>query len=458
MTRFRLLTIASVALPLCGCQSPSPTPNEAVTRGQMPPDYAIHVSGPGPLPPGAVASAPWIADTTGSGQCMMVPLPGSMTLPSGDYLNQPPQYFPPDPAFPLQRELDAMPPPLATPTVKVPPKVAPPTPEQVGAVPDAAIKFLQTGAFDPNIVAAGVALPVPGAVPPPTNVAPGNPLVGTTWTRQLSGVKLIATFSKDRLELATPAGQGNVHVRLRANCAYGPNGLVYGVVTTVQSQSEQDNANLARYVAAAGSPFCFRVRLDGDAITVSDLRAEALGKDFITECPLAAQLLLGTYARPQADALPLPIPSDDRLPPAQVPPFPPLSKPSPVISPPMYVPEPGDRLPPTPVAPLPPPAVRERSSLDTVLEMAHTFAAENPAVVRAVAAEAGRAAGSWLGRKVEQPRAGEMIGLMLGAAAADRLIGTKPTPPPAPATVAQSLEPTDIEALAFWLGAPRPKR
>ena len=33
---------------------------------------------------------------------------GGMTLPSGRYLQHPPQYFPPDPVFPLQRELDSM--------------------------------------------------------------------------------------------------------------------------------------------------------------------------------------------------------------------------------------------------------------------------------------------------------------------------------------------------------------
>jgi hypothetical protein len=31
-----------------------------------------------------------------------------MTLPSGHYLNHPPQYFAPSPAFPLQRELATM--------------------------------------------------------------------------------------------------------------------------------------------------------------------------------------------------------------------------------------------------------------------------------------------------------------------------------------------------------------
>src|SRR5262245_29091791 len=32
---------------------------------------------------------------------------GGMTLPSGHYLEHPPQYFPPSPAFPLSRELAA---------------------------------------------------------------------------------------------------------------------------------------------------------------------------------------------------------------------------------------------------------------------------------------------------------------------------------------------------------------
>src|SRR5260370_38365818 len=64
-----------------------------------------------------------------------------MTLPSGHYLNHPPQYFTPSPAFPLQRELAGMEvqgagglaapgaPPLPPPAPGIPP---PPTP---GAAP-----------------------------------------------------------------------------------------------------------------------------------------------------------------------------------------------------------------------------------------------------------------------------------------------------------------------------------
>lgn len=39
---------------------------------------------------------------------------GGMTLPSPHYLKHSPQYFPPDPTFPLQREADSMTAPEAT--------------------------------------------------------------------------------------------------------------------------------------------------------------------------------------------------------------------------------------------------------------------------------------------------------------------------------------------------------
>jgi hypothetical protein len=64
---------------------------------------------------------------------------GGMTLPSGQYVNHPPQYFPPSPAFPLPREMAAqqavpMPPPVVAPpwpAVMMPP----PMPVPVMAVP-----------------------------------------------------------------------------------------------------------------------------------------------------------------------------------------------------------------------------------------------------------------------------------------------------------------------------------
>jgi hypothetical protein len=69
-----------------------------------------------------------------------------MTLPSGHYLQHPPQYFAPSPAFPLQRELAAMeaaegqaavPPGAAPlpPPAPVPPPVAPAPPALAPAAP-----------------------------------------------------------------------------------------------------------------------------------------------------------------------------------------------------------------------------------------------------------------------------------------------------------------------------------
>jgi hypothetical protein len=55
-----------------------------------------------------------------------------MTLPSGHYLEHPPQYIPPSPPYPLPRELAsqeamyAAPAPGAVPAVPLPPPVAPP--------------------------------------------------------------------------------------------------------------------------------------------------------------------------------------------------------------------------------------------------------------------------------------------------------------------------------------------
>src|SRR5947199_5212858 len=68
---------------------------------------------------------------------------GGMTLPSGHYLEHPPQYFPPSPPFPLTRELAAqeavaaapapgaggvgvLPPPVPVPPVGGPPMGVPP--------------------------------------------------------------------------------------------------------------------------------------------------------------------------------------------------------------------------------------------------------------------------------------------------------------------------------------------
>jgi hypothetical protein len=77
-----------------------------------------------------------------------------MTLPSGHYLQHPPQYFAPSPAFPLQRELASME--AAQGQAAVPPGVAPlPAPVQA-----------------PPPVAPAPGAPAPALAPAPAPAAP----------------------------------------------------------------------------------------------------------------------------------------------------------------------------------------------------------------------------------------------------------------------------------------------
>ena len=59
-----------------------------------------------------------------------------MTLPSGRYLEHPPQYFPPSPPFPLPRELASQEAAAAAPAIGAPPAVPLPPPVPPGAPPE----------------------------------------------------------------------------------------------------------------------------------------------------------------------------------------------------------------------------------------------------------------------------------------------------------------------------------
>jgi hypothetical protein len=74
-----------------------------------------------------------------------------MTLPTGRYLNHPPQYFPPSPAFPLSRELATQ---EAAAGALAPGGPAGPLPAPVPGVPP-------------------VPAPAPGPAPAPAPAAPG---------------------------------------------------------------------------------------------------------------------------------------------------------------------------------------------------------------------------------------------------------------------------------------------
>src|SRR5262245_8643587 len=79
--------------------------------------------------------------------CQTHIISAGMTLPTGHYLEHRPQYFPPDPDYPLQRELNTQLNQAAAAAAANPPGVAGPLP------PPAAIP--------------------PGAMPPPAAVPPG---------------------------------------------------------------------------------------------------------------------------------------------------------------------------------------------------------------------------------------------------------------------------------------------
>ncbi|MGL6072886.1 MAG: hypothetical protein ACRC8S_01865 [Fimbriiglobus sp.] len=89
----------------------------------------------------ATAVGAMLTTTTG---CQNTPASfGGLTLPSPNYLNHSPQYFPPTPNFPLQKELDSMQDPEGTmrrggaapaPITPVP-SVATPTPAAAAPAP-----------------------------------------------------------------------------------------------------------------------------------------------------------------------------------------------------------------------------------------------------------------------------------------------------------------------------------
>ena len=152
--------------------------------------------------------------------------------------------------------------PIVMPTV-----VPPPTPAQVHAVSGDVVKFLQTGAFDPDLTQAG-------ALGRPAVAAPLNPLDGTAWVRETKGCRVVLRFAKDRLEADVSAPDRGT-LTLAADYALGRDGLVFGVVTEVASPDAEGRGLGAKLLAADGSPYCFRVRVEAGTLTVRDLRCDA---------------------------------------------------------------------------------------------------------------------------------------------------------------------------------------
>ncbi len=165
------------------------------------------------------------------------------------------------------------------PTVLMPKVVAPPTPEQVRAVSPDVVKFLQTGAFDPNVAKTG------GTLVPPA--AATNALDGTVWVRDTKGCRVVVTFTKDGL-LADLTTADGFALSVAGDYAVGKDGIVFGVVTRAESPGADGFALGAKLLAADGAPYCFRFRVEGAALSVRDFRCAAADATFA---------VLGTYRK-----------------------------------------------------------------------------------------------------------------------------------------------------------------
>jgi hypothetical protein len=109
----------------------------------------------------ALAAGLGLGLTTTTG-CQTHIISTGMTLPSPHYLEHPPQYFPPDPDYPLQREVNSQLNQAAAAAAANPaiagPVAVPATPAGPGARPEA-----------------GALPPVPGARPPDAGALPNPP-------------------------------------------------------------------------------------------------------------------------------------------------------------------------------------------------------------------------------------------------------------------------------------------
>ena len=171
------------------------------------------------------------------------------------------------------------------PTVLMPKAVAPPTPEQVNAVPADLVKFLQTGDFDPNVARAG------GTLVPPA--APTNALDGTVWVRDTKGCRVVVRFTKDGLVADLTTADG-LALSVAGDYAVGKDGIVFGVVTRAESPGADGFELGAKLLAADGAPYCFRFRVEGAALSLRDFRCAAADATFA---------VLGTYRKTTAAEL-----------------------------------------------------------------------------------------------------------------------------------------------------------
>jgi len=403
------------------------------------------------------------------------PLAGAMPSRFGPSLMLPSDQLPMIPNAP-----GPLPPSIAK--IVPPGPVAAPTPEQLNAISKDLVKAFQKDAFDPNVTPAAVT-----AVPMPSRAEPSkaNALDGTTWVRDNDGCRVVLKFVGKRVaaEMTTciPGDDGKPVTTtgaMAADYTLTDDGRLFGMITDdLEIVVKPKNANATPPIGRAedrlDAPFAARVRIAADTLTIQSLRTTALEPTFFDDNPDHRTLCLGKYAK-CGDPAKLPavkpmsvrpaaltperihggvlqhddfrriesdwrnfwlndMPSHIRPVPMRRPTLPETPRIQPHVLP--FVPEsmPLPRV--VTVVPA------ERPTLSAVLEFLNTIIRDNPAAVTAFSAEAGRGLGQWLGKKIDRPELGAIVGGILGST-----LGAKLT------DGAKQAKPTTIDSVSYWLG------
>jgi hypothetical protein len=241
---------------------------------------------------------------------------GVVTLPSLAYPRHAPQYFPPDPPFPLPCELPGQP--CVTMPCPVPPGMpcCPPQGCPLPAQPlpsGAIVPCLPPGCVAPPMVA--FPQPAPYAVAPPMvafpqpmpqvvrmePVVPGRPCYVGEWNRTVGPCTIGLSLSPAQMTAkgVMPVNGEPLRVTLTADCRELRDGLVAGVITSAEVEpvagKAADHAEIdyGRLRSLVDQPFSCRFQIRGDELIVIDVKVG--GEDRLDADDLA--VIAGRYAK-----------------------------------------------------------------------------------------------------------------------------------------------------------------
>ena len=129
----------------------------------------------------------------------------------------------------------------------------------------------------------------------PANQVPGSELVVRkplgTYTREIPVIgKATVTFSENRMHALATIRIEKVSFSVTFEADYNMNreSMVYGIITGADigglGLGDEQAAGFAQFLALANdTPFCFRIRVEDDAIMVKDLKWGAIGSPLFTQ-------------------------------------------------------------------------------------------------------------------------------------------------------------------------------